>query len=108
MPTSIALLLRLGRDLSLGHWVELTRHITTLQKRQVFPAFMPEMMSFYFKPGEGTSQTRDGKSLRQHACVPWPNEWAHRRETWDEEAFTRKFREQKGPLLDRLLTALGF
>jgi hypothetical protein len=47
------LLERLGRNILLGHWFELTREITAHQKQGVLPGFMPELAAFYFKPGKG-------------------------------------------------------
>jgi hypothetical protein len=76
----------LPRDLSLGSWIELTRDITSLQKRNVFSAFMPELVDFYFQPGRGTAITPAGTIFDSTLCA-LRNEWAHREETWPREAY---------------------
>lgn len=103
------LLDRLGRPLSVGHWVELARQVAALQARGVFPAFMPEMPAFFFgrDPGSRAARTEEAE-IFDTALVVARNDWAHRDETWSEDDFARRFREQKGPLLDRMLAALGF
>jgi hypothetical protein len=100
------LLERLGRNFSLGHWVELVRRITALQKRGAFPAFVPEMAGFYFKPGKGLSLTAAAEHFDTTLCAA-RNDWAHPSQTWSDAELTRQFKEHKGPL-DRLLEALGF
>jgi hypothetical protein len=101
------LLQYLPRELSLGNWVELTRDITSIQKRGVFRPFMPELMDFYFQTGKGTKLTPAGSIFDSTLCA-LRNEWAHREETWSREAYTTKFKEQKEPLLDRMLGSLDF
>jgi hypothetical protein len=100
------LLLRLSRDLSLGHWAELTRQITALQRDGVLQAFMPEMTGFYFKPGRHGSLT-PAAQVFESRLLSARNEWAHPDRTWGPETYSGNFQEQK-PLLDGLLDALGF
>ncbi len=99
------LLDRLGRNFSLGHWIELVRGITALQKRGVFPAFVAEMPAFYFQPGKGQSLTPEAESFDSTLCAA-RNDWAHGPAASDAE-LAQKFRDHKA-LLDRLLQALGF
>src|SRR5262249_33834266 len=100
------LLDRLGRNFSLGHWVDLVRRITALPKRGGFPAFVPEMAVFYFQPDKGLLLTPDAVTFDTTLCAA-RNDWAHPSQTWSEADLAQKFKEHKGPL-DRLLQALGF
>src|SRR5581483_2515150 len=100
------LLEHLGRNLSLGHWIELTRAVTALQKNRRFPAFMPEMVEFYFKPGKKQSLT-PAAEIFEGLCKA-RNEWAHPSYTWPDEEARAKFREHNAPHLDPLIQALGF
>ncbi len=97
---------RLYRNFSLGHWIEITRDIISLQKKGVLAPFMREMSDFYFKPGKGASLTAAGEIFDSVLCKA-RNEWAHPDQTWGVDAFVRKFEDHK-PLLDQLLSALEF
>jgi stage II sporulation SpoE-like protein len=99
------LLERLSRPLALGHWIELTRRITALQKRGGGPAFMPEMADFYFR-GRSTSLT-PAAEIFDVTLGAARNAWAHPDHTWPADAYARNFQEHK-PMLDELLTALAF
>jgi hypothetical protein len=101
------LLERLGRNLALGHWIELTRAITARQKEGLFPAFMPELAAFYFKPGKGRSLTPEGE-IFDSILSSARNESAHPDHVWPPSTYERKFDEHRGPHLDRLLRTLHF
>src|SRR5262245_5058367 len=75
------LLERLGRNFALGHWIELTRAVTALQKGRRLPASMPEVAEFYFRPGRRTALTPAAALLESDLCVA-RNEWAHPDHTW--------------------------
>jgi serine phosphatase RsbU (regulator of sigma subunit) len=105
-PTINRLLLdRLGRNFSLGHWVELTRKITAQQRDGLLPAFMPELAEFYFKPDKGLSP--EGEIFDNILCNA-RNEAAHPDYVWTTTTCEHKFNEHKAPHLDRLLRALRF
>jgi hypothetical protein len=99
------LLDRLCRNLSLGQWIEITRKVADLQRRGRMSAFMPEFAEFYFEQGGGLTQ---GARLFDQTLCQARNEWAHRSNTWSADEYQRRFREHKGPLLDRLLAELDF
>jgi hypothetical protein len=100
------LLERLGRNFALGHWIELTREVTTLQQQGRFPAFIPEMVAFYFKPGKRPRLTDEANLFETTLCAA-RNDWAHPDRTWPPGTAERKF-EEHHPSLVRLLEALDF
>jgi serine phosphatase RsbU (regulator of sigma subunit) len=100
------LLDRLGRNIGVGHWVELTREITARQRDGRFPAFMPEVATFYFKPDRGRGLTPEGEIFDSVLCAA-RNDAAHPDHVWTTTTCEHKFNEHK-PLLDRLLQALHF
>jgi serine phosphatase RsbU (regulator of sigma subunit) len=100
------LLERLPRNLLLGHWIEIARQVTTLQRQGRFPAFMPEMAAFYFKGTRGTTLTAEAEIFDVHLCAA-RNDWAHPDQTWPADVYPQKFKEHRA-LLDQMLEALSF
>jgi hypothetical protein len=97
----------LGRNMVLGHWVELTREVTARQKAAKFRAFMPELAGFYFKPGKSKEVSEDGE-LFNSVLLSARNETAHPTFVWTSGTCEQRFEEHKEPHLDRLLRALSF
>jgi hypothetical protein len=100
------LLEHLPRKFLLGHWIELIRLITLLQRREVIPAFAPEMAAFYFKPGNKATLSKDAHLFDTLLSIA-RNAKAHPEETWADETYAQRFKEHR-TLLDRLLKALDF
>jgi|HubBroStandDraft_6_1064221.scaffolds.fasta_scaffold01011_4 hypothetical protein len=99
------LLGRLQRNLALGHWIELVRQITSLQRSGTIKAFIPEMAQFYFRPG-GETLTLEAE-IFDSKLVAIRNNWAHPRETRSTENIEQKLEEHR-VLLDTVLAKLAF
>ena len=101
--------LLLGRlkkeNLALGHWIELVRRITLLQRHGAVKAFMPEMAEFYFRPGSEAFTLE--AEIFDSKLVAIRNNWAHPRETRSTTNIERMLEEHR-VLLDTVLAGLAF